>query len=146
MRFRFFDAPCGTVDGSPVSNHERLERELHPNADPGDPDAGEPIHDADEAREKAQQIADAAREQIEALGFECGEISFNEPLTPTQKFIRASDKRWGLNQTSTTDTSHMTQTQRLVAIMQPNRGKQRTSDTKIQRFIAASNKRWGIGQ
>jgi hypothetical protein len=50
-------------------------------------------------------------------------------LTDTQKFARASDKRWGINQSS------------------PRRGP--TADelsrmTPTQRFTANSNKRWGI--
>ena len=50
-----------------MTNHERLERELYPDADPGDPDAGEPVDDEKSAAASAQQP------------------------TATQKFIQASN-------------------------------------------------------
>jgi hypothetical protein len=139
MRMRFWDAPCGTVDGSPVSSEAGFEAKLH-----GADDAGSPS-------EQAEAIIAAAREQLEALGFEC-QLSFSEPLTPieqfkaasdrkwsfgkrtedavdtsqmtpTQRFVAASNKRWGLNQTSTVDTSLMTPTQRFIAVVKARKGR-----------------------
>lgn len=129
MRMTFHDRPCGTIDGSP-SSEQRFERSLHPNADPGDPDAGRPVEDdAASPREQAEGILADAREKLAALGFEC-ELSFSEPLTPTGEFKRASDARWGIGKRT---------------------GDKRTGDaadtslmTPIQRFVAASNKRWGF--
>lgn len=125
MRMRFFDRCPGTL-GRTLSSEQRLERELYPNADPGDPDAGEPIRDEGAARKQAEAIINTTRESLGALGFTCEiSISPEKELTPMERFKAASDARWNPRPATAdaVDTSKM---------------------TPMERFKAASNARWGI--
>jgi hypothetical protein len=118
-----------------------LERKLYPNADPGDPDAGERIDD------EALTVLIEAAKQLRELSFDdegtisneslkvlveaakrLRALSFTDPpveaATPMETFKKASDKRWDIGQ-QTPDAID-------------------TSSAPMERFKASSKRRWGF--
>ena len=139
-RFRFTGSAGRFRDEA--NQHERMERELYPNADPGDPDAGERIDD------EALTVLVEAAKRLRALSFDDDEPIPNEALTvlveaakklralsftdpaeaasPMESFKKASDKRWDIGDQKKAD------------------GVATSSMTPMQRFVAASKARWNL--
>jgi hypothetical protein len=111
------------------NQHTLMERELYPNADPGDPDAGERIDDEGETAAAVQAILAEAEAKLLKIGL-AGSVTFTAQTadeTPIASFKKASDKRWGIgNRRQATDAAVDT------SPMSP-----------IQKFMAASKRRWG---